>query len=169
MFATALSLHKVSKLSDEKVESFLEGKNAHTKYQQPTRKFPCLKLVAFDINETWSIDLSNIGKLARYNNRVKYLTVLLDDISYFPLPKSLTNEHKIISRDSQNNPANYWKEKISKSWSDKETQFRGALQQRRKNERIDTYATESKTESAFAEKNNASLKNQNTSNWNTCD
>ena len=63
------------------MNNFLQGKNAHTKYRQFPRRFPRLKVIAFDINEIWSIDVAYVDKLAKYNHGVKYLLVAVDVLS----------------------------------------------------------------------------------------
>ena len=61
--------------------TFLQQKDAHTKYRQIQRKFPRHKVIAYEINEIWSIDVAYVDKLAKYNNGVKYLLVAVDVLS----------------------------------------------------------------------------------------
>ena len=82
-YGSLKNLQKVSKLTRPQVETFLQGKNAHTKYRQFRRKFPRLKVIAYDINEIWSIDVAYVDKLAKYNNGVKYLLVAVDVLSRY--------------------------------------------------------------------------------------
>ena len=77
-YGSVANLKKASGLSWRKVNNFLRGKNAHTKYRQFPRRFPRLKVIAFDINEIWSIDVAYVDKLAKYNHGVKYLLVAVD-------------------------------------------------------------------------------------------
>ena len=72
------NLYQASKLSKAKVDYFLHQKNAHTKYRQVRKRFPRLKVVAYDINEIWSIDVAYVDKIAKFNNGVKYLLVAVD-------------------------------------------------------------------------------------------
>ena len=60
----------------------MQQKDAHTKYRQIQRKFPRLKVIAYEINEIWSIDVAYVDKLAKYNG-VKYLLVAVDVLSRF--------------------------------------------------------------------------------------
>ena len=84
-YGSLKNLQKVSKLTRPQVKAFLHGKNAHTKYWQFRRKFPRLKVIAYDIDEIWSIDVAYVDKLAQYNNGVKYLLVAVDVLSrYLP-------------------------------------------------------------------------------------
>ena len=80
-YGSVANLKKASGLSWRKVNNFLQGKNAHTKYRQFPRRFPRLKVIAFDINEIWSIDVAYVDKLAKYNHGVKYLLVAVDVLS----------------------------------------------------------------------------------------
>ena len=77
-YGSVANLKKASGLSWRKVNNFLQGKNSHTKYRQFPRRFPRLKVIAFDINEIWSIDVAHVDKLAKYNHGVKYLLVAVD-------------------------------------------------------------------------------------------
>ena len=38
----------------------------HIRSRQYRRRFPRLKVIAYDINEIWSIDLAYVDKLAKY-------------------------------------------------------------------------------------------------------
>ena len=64
-----------------KIDTFLQQKDAHSKYRQIQRKFPRLEVIAYEINEIWSIDVAYVDKLARYNNGVKYSLVAVDVLS----------------------------------------------------------------------------------------
>ena len=77
------NLQKATKLPRKKIENFLHTRNAHTKYRQVRRNFPRLKVIAYDINEIWSIDVAYVDKLAKYNNGVKYLLVAVDVLSRY--------------------------------------------------------------------------------------
>ena len=66
-----------------KVRQFLEKTAAHSKYGIYRKKFRRLKVISYDINEIWSIDLAYVDKLAKYNNGVKYLLVAVDVLSRF--------------------------------------------------------------------------------------
>ena len=59
----------------------MRNKNAHTKYRQFRRKFPRLKVISYDIDEIWSIDVAYVDMLAKYNHGVKYLLVAVDVLS----------------------------------------------------------------------------------------
>ena len=151
------NLQKATNLSRKKVENFLQTKNAHTKYRQVRRYFPRLKVIAFDINEIWSIDLAYVDKLAKYNNGVKYLLVAVDVLSRYlrVLPmrsKSAKETARTFKRMIQ-------KQKPQKVWSDKGTEFKGAFKRLCDQEGIETYTTQSETKSAFAERNIRSRKN----------
>ena len=80
-YGSVSNLQKVSSLSRVKVEFFIQSKNSHTKYRQYRRRFPRLKVIAYDINEIWSIDLAYVDKLTKYNNGVEYILVAVDVLS----------------------------------------------------------------------------------------
>ena len=74
-YGSIKNLQKSTKLKPSEVKLFLEGKNAHTKYKKYRKRFPTLKVIAYDINEIWSLDLAYVDKLAKENKDVKYLLV----------------------------------------------------------------------------------------------
>ena len=77
-YGSARNLQETSKMPKAKIDTFLQQKDAHTKYRQTQRKFPRLKVIAYEINEIWSIDVAYVDKLAKYNNGVKYLLVAVN-------------------------------------------------------------------------------------------
>ena len=82
-YGSARNLQETSKMPKAKIDTFLHQKDAHTKYRQIQRKFPRLKVIAYEINEIWSIDVAYVDKLAKYNNGVKYLLVAVDVLARF--------------------------------------------------------------------------------------
>ena len=151
------NLSNASNLSRRKVETFLHPKNAHTKYRQSRCHFPCLEVCAYDIDEIWSIDLAYLDRLAKYNKGVKYLLVAVDVLSrklrVEPMRSKTAEETtKTFARMTSMT-------KPKKVWSDKGTDFRGAFKDFCNRNGIETYITRSEAKSAFAERNNRSLKN----------
>ena len=60
----ALKIYKNTKLQPRKVKQFLETKNAHTKYKGFRKSFARLKVIAYDLDEIWSLDLAHVDKLS---------------------------------------------------------------------------------------------------------
>ena len=77
------NLIKSSNLSRKKVKHFLHTEPAYTKYRTVIRKTPRLKVIVYDIDEIWSLDLAFFDKLAQYNHDVKYLLVAVDCMSRY--------------------------------------------------------------------------------------
>ena len=71
------NLQKASSLSRMKVETFLQRKNSHAEYRQYRRRFPRLKVIAYDINEIWSIDSAYVDQLAKKTRVLKSFLPLL--------------------------------------------------------------------------------------------
>ena len=125
-YGSITNLQKASELPRKKVETFLRNKNAHTKYRQFRRKFRRLKVISYDIDEIWSIDVAYVDKLAKYNQGVKYLLVAVDVLSrklrVEPMRFNSAEETaKSFARMIK-------KKKPQKDWSDKGTEFRGAFE-----------------------------------------
>ena len=124
-YGSARNLQATSKMPKAKIDTFLQQKDAHTKYRQIQRNFPRLKVIAYEINKIWSIDVAYVDKLAKYNNGVKYLLVAVDVLSRFlrvvPMrSKSAPDAAKAFEKMIE-------KVQPQKVWSDKGTEFKGAF------------------------------------------
>ena len=150
------NLQKASKLPRKKVESFLRNKNAPTKYRQFRRKFPRLKVISYDIDEIWSIDVAYVDKLAKYNHGVKYLLVAVGVLSRKLRVEPMRSKS---AEETAKSFARMTKKKPQKVWSDMVTEFRGAFERFCQSNEIATYSTRSEAKAAFAERNIRSLKN----------
>ena len=82
-FGSSKRLQKHSKLSLNKVKSYLDTKPSITKYHSIRMQFPRLKVIVKDINEIWSLDLAYVDNLAKNNRDVKYLMVAVDCLSRY--------------------------------------------------------------------------------------
>ena len=155
-YGRARNLREASKMPKAKIDAFLQHKDAHTKYRQIQRKVPRLKVIAYEINEIWSIEVAYVDKLAKYNNGVKYLLVAVDVLSRFlrvvPMRSKSADAAKAFEKMIE-------KVQPQKLWSDKGTEFKGAFKNLCDQRGIATYTTASETKSAFAERNIRSLKN----------
>ena len=83
LFGSVQNLKEESKISRSKVKLFLHTEPAFTKYRTVHRKTPRLKVIVYDIDEIWSIDLAYVDKLAVYNKNIKYLMVAVDCMSRY--------------------------------------------------------------------------------------
>ena len=84
---------------------FLESKNAHTKHKKyrkhrKYRKFLTLKVIAYDINEIWLLDLAYVGKLAKENKDVKYFLVAVDCFSRYLRVEPLKSKYAATTADA---------------------------------------------------------------------
>ena len=70
-FGIVGNLQKRGNLKKGRMKLFLEAKNAHTKHNKYRIKIQTLKVIAYDLNEVWSLDLAYIDKLAKENKDVK--------------------------------------------------------------------------------------------------
>ena len=82
-FGSIAKLRKASGLPRSKVVQYLQSKAPYTKYKQFRKTFPRLKVVAYRINEIWSVDVAYMDKVAQHNNGVKYLLVAVDVLSRY--------------------------------------------------------------------------------------
>ena len=82
-FGIVQYLKEESKISRNKVKQFLHTEPAYLKYRTVRRKIPRIKMIFYDINEIWSIDLAYNDKLADYNRNIKYLIIAADCMSRY--------------------------------------------------------------------------------------
>lgn len=156
-YGSVTRLQKLSKVPRKDVKRFLETVPAYTKYRTFRKKFNRLKVIVYDINEIWSVDLAYVDKLAKYNRNVKYLMVAVDCMSrYVRVQPLLTKDAEETARAFQKMVRAKQPKKV---WTDKGTEFKGAFAQFCKKRGIECYTTESETKSSFAERNIRSLKN----------
>ena len=157
-YGSIKSLQKASGYSEKKVKSFLQSKNAYTKFRQATRKFTRLPAFAKYINEIWCLDVAYMDKLARFNNGIKYLLVGIDIFSRFvrvqPMKSknasdTVTAFQKMITK----------KNRPTKLWTDMGTEFAGPFKEFCRRNDITMYSTKSETKAAYAERAIRSLKN----------
>ena len=72
-YGSVRNLAKASRLQVSKVRQFLHSKDSLTKFTLAARKIKRMRAFARFKNEIWCMDLAYVDKLARENNRVKYL------------------------------------------------------------------------------------------------
>ena len=155
-YGSKANLVKASNLPASTVETFLQNKPAHTKYKVFKSNFPRLKVLAFRINEIWSVDLAYVDKLSKHNKGTKYLLVAVDVLSRYLRVEPLKN--KGAEECATAFAKMIRKKQPEKVWTDKGTEFKGAFKKLCEKRGIATYTTQSETKSAFAERNIRSLK-----------
>ena len=82
-YGSSMNLQRATGLPAKTVDTYLEQKNSYTKHKKYRKIFPRLKVIAYDINEIWSVDVAYMDKLSKYNRNVKYLLVAVDCLSRY--------------------------------------------------------------------------------------
>ena len=100
LFGSVNNLIKASNLSRKKVKHFLHTEPAYTKYRTVIRKTPRLKVIVYDIDEIWSLDLAFVDKLAQYNHDVKYLLVAVDCMSRYLRVQPLKSKYATTTAEA---------------------------------------------------------------------
>ena len=136
------NLEKSTKLKPRKMKLFLEGKNAHTKHKNYRKRFPTLKVIAYDINEIWSLDLAYVDKLAKENKDVKYLLVAVDCLSRYLRVEPLKSKYATTTADAFKKMSKNKQHK--KVCVDSGTEFKGSLSTLCQEKDIEVYKTFSK-------------------------
>ena len=60
---SARNLQETSKMPKAKIDTFLQQKDVNSKYRQVQRKFPRRKVMAYNNNEIWSLNVAYVDKL----------------------------------------------------------------------------------------------------------
>ena len=94
-YGSVRNLAKASRVPVSKVRQFLHSKDSYTKPTLAAQKFKRMRAFARFRNEIWCIDLAYVDKLAKDNNRVKYLLVRQD------LFDKIVNAKGVKTKDSQ--------------------------------------------------------------------
>jgi transposase InsO family protein len=79
IFEAAKKASPQTTLSD--VREFLGGERAYVIHKPTRRQFPRSKIYASMKNDLWEADLTEVQKLARYNDKVRYLLTVVDVFS----------------------------------------------------------------------------------------
>ena len=80
------------------MDNYLNCSETYTKFKQTKNRFPRLKVQSFRLNKTWSVDLTDMQKLSRYDHGVNFISVAVHTLSRFlwalPLKKKTAVECK---------------------------------------------------------------------------
>ena len=156
LFGSVKTLKATTVIPRQKVKHFLHTEPAYTKYRTVRRKIPRLKVIVYDINEIWSIDLAYVDKLAKYNKYIKYLLNAVDCMSRYLRVQPLKSKYATTTAEAFTQMIKT--EKPKKVWVDKGTEFKGSFKTLNQKKGIKTYTTEGEKKSAFTERNIRSLK-----------
>ena len=156
MFGSVQILKATTVIPRRIIKHFLHTEPSYTKYRTVRRKIARLKVIVYDINEIWSIDLAYVDKLAKYNKDIKYLLVAVDCMSRYLRVQPLKSKYATTTAEAFNQMIKT--EKPKKVWVDKGTEFKGSFKSLCEKKGIKTYTTESEKKSAFTERNIQSLK-----------
>ena len=160
-FGNPTRLKTQSKLSFGKVKTKLETKPPSTKYRPIRLRLSRRKVIVKDINEIWSVDLSYVDKLAKYNRNVKYLLAAVNGLSRYlrvePLKTKYATETASAFKKMIKN------KQPQKVWVDDGREFLGAFKNFMQQTKNSLHSIFSEKKSAFAERNIRSLKILSTS------
>ena len=154
-YGSVKNLQRITNLKPSKVKLFLEGKKANIKHKKYRIKFPTLKVIAYDKNKIWSLDLAHVDKLAKENKDVKYLLVAVDCLSRYLRVEPLKSKYATTTADAFRKMIRNMRPK--KVWVDAGTEFKGSFSTLCQKNEIEVYKTFSEKKSAFAERNIRSL------------
>ena len=155
-YGSSMNLQRATGLPAKTVDTYLEQKNSYTKHKKYRKIFPRLKVIAYDINEIWSVDVAYMDKLSKYNRNVKYLLVAVDCLSRYLRVEPLKSKYATEAASAFRKMIKHKQPK--KVWVDQGSEFRGTFRDLCDRKNIHLYHTFSEKKSAFAERNIRSLK-----------
>ena len=141
-YGSVTNLQRITNLKLNKVKLFLEGKNAHTQHKNYRKNIPILKVIAYDINEIWSLDFAHVDKLAKENRDVKFLLVAVDCLSRYLRVEPLKSKYATTTADAFKKMIRNKRPK--KLWVDAGTEFKGSFSTLCQKNEIEVYKTFSK-------------------------
>ena len=147
LFGSVQNLKEESKISRSKVIRFLRTESADTKYRAVHRKTPRRKVILYDIDEIWSIDLAYVDKLGDYNKNIKYLMVAVGCMSRFLRVQPLKSKYATSTAEALKQMIKTKQPK--KVWVDKDTEFKGSFKILCEEKDIETYTTEKEEKIRF--------------------
>lgn len=137
-------------LSD--VREFLETKPSYTKHRKARRKFPRNRVECRDINSVWMFDLADYSRLAKWNDKVKFLFHLVDCVSKKGYVIAQKNKTAEVTLDS-------FKQVVLKAgvvcefaYTDKGTEWTKITKYLNENSKIHAFAQDPIIKSSLAER-----------------
>ena len=102
LFGSVKTLKATTVIPTQKIKHFFYTEQAYTKYRTVCRKIPRLKVIVYDINKIWSIDLAYVDKLAKNNKDIKYLLVAVDCMSRYLRVQPLKSKYATTTAEAFN-------------------------------------------------------------------
>ena len=99
-FGSVQNLQKSIILQPRKVKQFLANKNARTKYKGFRKNFAPLNVIAYDIDEIWSLNLAHVYKLLTQNAGFKYLLIAIDCLSRYLRVEPLESKYATTTSEA---------------------------------------------------------------------
>ena len=104
------------------MKQFLATKNAHTKNKRFRKSFTRLKVIAYDLDEIWSLYLAHVDKLKKQNTGIKYVLIAVDSLSRYLRVEPLKSKHATTTAKAFKQMIKH--ERPKKVWVDTETEFK---------------------------------------------
>lgn len=120
--------NKKKKLKRKEVEEWLSGQDTYTLHKQVKRKFPRNRVIVFEKDEIWSVDLLDVTNLSQWNDGIKYLLTVIDvfskHVDIIPIKNKDSNTMTNVLREFFESKKSIASPKFL--WSDKGTEFKNA-------------------------------------------
>ena len=156
-FGTVKNLQKNKNFQPCKAKKFLATKSSHTKYKGLQISLTRLKVIAYDLDKNWPLDLAHVDKLSKQNAGFKYLLIAVDCLSRYRRVEPLKSKYATTAIEALKQMITYKHPK--KICVDAGTEIKGNFKTLCQRRNIEIYQTFSKKKTAFAERNIRSLRN----------
>ena len=80
-----------------KAQKLLQQKLSYTLHKPRRRRFPTLPTRVFSMNEEWQMDLVDVQELAKYNQRPKFITTVIEVLSKYAWAKPIKIKLRVKS------------------------------------------------------------------------
>lgn len=82
-------LQRATGAKKKDIDEFAENVDVYNKFKPVRKKFQRAQTNYTGLNHTWSCDTINLSKLAKYNNNIAHVLVILDNLSRFMYTRGL--------------------------------------------------------------------------------
>ena len=79
--------------TQKQVKEWLQSQDTYTLHKQKRKRFRRVKTITKGLNDLWQVDLADVGNLAKQNDGVKFLLVIIDVLSKYLRVVPLKSKH----------------------------------------------------------------------------
>jgi hypothetical protein len=97
---TKLRKHLPRRVTSKAIQTFLLKQDSHTIHKPILRKFKRDVVFSTNIDDNWQVDLMDVRNIAKHNDGIKFILVVIDVFSKFLWARYLKNKSATAVRDA---------------------------------------------------------------------